>query len=331
MINSGKFIISLDFELLWGVRDKRDVASYGDHILGVYAVLPRMLELFRKYDIKVTFASVGMLFADGAETLDQYLPPTLPCYSDKIFSPYGQYLEQLKLDEALAPYHFPGSLIELIQAYPEHEISSHTFSHYYTLEEGQTLEQFEADLNAAIRIAKDQGIELESLVFPRNQYSFEHLALASKLGFRSFRGNEKAWFYQVGPDAENSLLKRAFKLLDSYLNISGHNTTKLSQIGSSLPYNIPSSRFLRPYSARLKPFEGLRLKRIKKSMQYAAQQGEVFHLWWHPHNFGVNQDANLNFLEDILKHCVSLNKRYGFESLTMSDLSNHLDKKSNFE
>lgn len=326
-MESGKFIISLDFELLWGVRDKRDIVTYGDHILGVYEVLPRMLELFRKYDSKVTFASVGMLFADGIEELDQFLPPTLPYYSNKIFSPYGQYLDQLKLDEALFPYHFAKSLIELIQSNPEHEIGSHTFSHYYTLEEGQTLGQFEADLNAAIRVSKEQGIKLESLVFPRNQYSFEHLALASKLGFRSFRGNEKAWFYEVGSDAENSLLKRVIKLLDSYINISGHNTTKLSKIENSVPYNIPSSRFLRPYSTRLKLLEGLRLRRIKKCMQNAAQQGEVFHLWWHPHNFGINQDANLNFLEELLKHYKSLNSQYGFESLTMTALANQLDGK----
>ena len=122
-------------------------------------------------------------------------------------------------------------------------------------------------------------------------------------------------------------MKRAFRLLDSYLNISGHNTTKLSDIKSTKPYNIPSSRFLRPYSPFLKSLEGLRLKRIKKSMEYAAQEGEVFHLWWHPHNFGMHQDANLNFLEELLKHYCSLNSQYGFESLTMTALANQLDGK----
>ena len=327
-MNSGKFIISLDFELLWGVRDKRDIARYGDHINGGYKMLPRLLELSQKYEIKLTFASVGMLFADGIEVFDKYLPALKPSYDNEVFSPYGLYMERLKADEALDPYHFGRSLIELIQSHPAHEIGSHTFSHYYTLEEGQTFEQFEADLNAAIRIAKDQDIELESLVFPRNQYAKEHLALAAKFGFRSFRGNEKAWFYQAGAYAENSLLKRAFRLVDSYLNISGHNTTKLSDIKSTKPYNIPSSRFLRSYSPSLKPLEGIRLKRIKKSMEYAAQQGEVFHLWWHPHNFGMHQDANLNFLEALLKHYKSLSSQYGFESLTMTALANQLDGKA---
>src|SRR5450631_2733915 len=31
----GAFVISLDFELMWGVRDKRTIADYGRNILGV--------------------------------------------------------------------------------------------------------------------------------------------------------------------------------------------------------------------------------------------------------------------------------------------------------
>lgn len=31
---SGQFVISLDFELLWGVRDHSDKHAYGQNILG---------------------------------------------------------------------------------------------------------------------------------------------------------------------------------------------------------------------------------------------------------------------------------------------------------
>lgn len=34
----GAFVISLDFELMWGVRDKRTIADYGRNILGVRRV-----------------------------------------------------------------------------------------------------------------------------------------------------------------------------------------------------------------------------------------------------------------------------------------------------
>ena len=73
-MNNGKFIISLDFELMWGVRDKKDIKSYGKNIAGVQLVIPRILELFNKYDTKATFSSVGLLFFDTKKELIQNIP-----------------------------------------------------------------------------------------------------------------------------------------------------------------------------------------------------------------------------------------------------------------
>ncbi len=62
----------------------------------------------------------------------------------------------------------------------------------------------------------------------------------------------------------------------------------------------------------------------KKFEDYAAKNNLVYHLWWHPHNFGVNQAENFNFLEKILEHYLYLNKYYNFKSYTMSQLANAL-------
>ena len=67
--------------------------------------------------------------------------------------------------------------------------------------------------------------------------------------------------------------------------------------------------------------EPLRLRRIKKSMTYAAKRGEIFHLWWHPHNFGVNQEQNFENLTEILKHFKALEKEYGMQSASMRDIT----------
>ena len=74
--------------------------------------------------------------------------------------------------------------------------------------------------------------------------------------------------------------------------------------------NVCASRMLRPYSPKLSFLEGLRLKRIKKEMTYAAKKGEMYHLWWHPHNFGANMEENLRFLESILQTYKSCNEKY---------------------
>jgi len=75
----------------------------------------------------------------------------------------------------------------------------------------------------------------------------------------------------------------------------------------------------------LERLEWLRLKRIKNSMTYAAKNNLTYHLWWHPHNFGIHQAENIFFLEKILVHYLLLNKEYGFESITMASLAKKLD------
>ena len=59
---TGQFIISLDFELLWGVRDHADRDSYGQNVTGARAAVPRMLDLFERHGIAATWATVGFLF-----------------------------------------------------------------------------------------------------------------------------------------------------------------------------------------------------------------------------------------------------------------------------
>ena len=110
-------------------------------------------------------------------------------------------------------------------------------------------------------------------------------------------------------------------MLDTYLNISGHNCYADDYLQSSFPVDIPSSRFLRPFSGKLRMLESLRLRRIKSGMTYAAKHNQTYHLWWHPHNFGVNQQENFAFLEQILAHYSELNVAYGFRSYTMSALA----------
>ena len=54
-------------------------------------------------------------------------------------------------------------------------------------------------------------------------------------------------------------------------------------------------------------------------MTYAAQSEQTFHLWWHPHNFGRDLEANMSFLKRLLEHYRSLNEHYGMQSRTMAE------------
>ena len=59
-------------------------------------------------------------------------------------------------------------------------------------------------------------------------------------------------------------------------------------------------------------------------MSYAAKMGLIYHLWWHPHNFGANQDKNFAFLEKILNHYDDLHLKYNFESHTMTSTAKNI-------
>jgi hypothetical protein len=61
-------------------------------------------------------------------------------------------------------------------------------------------------------------------------------------------------------------------------------------------------------------------------MTYAARNNLLYHLWWHPHNFGKDQEQNFAFLRDILSHYQKLNQDYGFTSITMGGLAEQIDR-----
>lgn len=321
--DTGKFVISLDFELFWGVRDKRTIESYGENILGVQKVIPALLEAFDRYEVKGTFSTVGFLFARNKEELIRHLPERQPFYTDQKLSPYPA-IPDVGRDETTDPYHFGFSLLKRIQENGNQEIGTHTFCHYYCLEPGQGPEDFRADLEAAQNIAAGWGLKMRSLVFPRNQFNSEYLDVCQAAGLDSYRGNPDSWLYAGRNKNDESLFRRALRIMDAYINISGYHTHDRAHAGTGPLFNIAASRFLRPWNRKLRWLEPLRLRRIKRAMRYAAKNRQLFHLWWHPHNFGVNLEENMRFLEDILKYYRELHQQYGFSSVTMSGLADEL-------
>jgi len=134
----GALVISLDFELDWGVRDTLSLnGGYRENLLGAREVVPKLLALFDRYEIAATWATVGFLFASSREGLLAASPAVKPQYHDVRLDPYRAEIGD---DEQSDPLHYAASLVELIAAQPRQELATHTFSHYYCLEPGQTKE-----------------------------------------------------------------------------------------------------------------------------------------------------------------------------------------------
>lgn len=321
----GYFVVSLDFELFWGMSDVTTIERYGDNVRGVRTALPRMLELFTEYGIHATWATVGMLMCRNKDELLSLLPPhdERPQYHDMRMSSY-HHIEHdgIGYTEIDDPYHYGPSLVARILKTPNQELANHTFSHFYACDgESNPSHILERDLDAHARIAETYGITTTSIVFPRNQVSDEALDVCAKKGMTAYRGNEKHFIYRTRKTGENSGIIRGLRLLDHYINLSGTHTYPLPRADARGITNIPASRFFRPYMPILKFLEPLRLRRIKRAMTHAAQRGEVFHLWWHPHNFGVHQEENFKNLTAILEHFKILHDTYGMESTSIRELT----------
>lgn len=319
----GCFVISLDFELLWGAINTWFPDGYGQsHVKNVREVIRRLVTLFEKYEVKATFATVGFVMLEDKKELMNYIPKWKPSYRDKSLIPYGQFIDEMKKENEYL--YFAPELVNMLQKYDNIEIGTHTFGHYYCWEDGQTLEQFEADIIMACKVAEKKGLQLESIVFPRNQVSEEYLKVCAKYGIKTYRGNPKKYFSET----KNKLLAiyyRVARLLDSYINWGGSTSVPYSTIEKSkLPMNVPASRMLRPYVHALRFFEPLRLRRIKNEIIYAAKHHEVYHLWWHPHNFGADMEQNFSFLENVLECYQKCHEEFGMRAMTMRDLYHKL-------
>lgn len=313
----GTLVVSLDFELHWGIRDKKSVADYRAWLDGVRSAIPRLLRLFEAYDVHATWATVGFLFFETRDELLQALPARKPEYPDPGLSPYSSLEDDLGPDEDRDPYHFAPSLLRRIAATPGQEIGTHTFSHYYTRDATSDPDVFREDLCAARRAAARLGVDLRSIVFPRNQYTKTHLAVCAEEGLSAYRGNPRSWLHTQKTHPEVG--RRLARLADAYLPLTGSASAQ-PELDQGL-VDVRASRFFRPYDPRFPRAERLKQQRIVGELRNAAERGEVYHLWWHPHNFGAHPDRNLAQLEQILDAFSDLRERGNMRSLNMDEIA----------
>lgn len=307
------FCISLDFEKFWGVHDLPNAENRMHEFSHVDEVVDRILDLFEKYEIRATWATVGLLNHDSVNDLKKEL--------EKIDYPYDKQLLNPKCKKDLVVSENAKSLlgkdqIRKINNTKGQEIGSHTFSHFYCLEKGIGADHFEYDLKTFLENI-DQSIT--SIVFPRNQVNQSCLKVCLENGIRVYRGAQESWFWRTSPYKDESNFKKIYRTLEAYLPIHPNSITPIQSLESASGLlNIPGNRFLRPISNNAVR-ERLKLRRVKHGMKKAAKSNAVYHLWWHPHNFAHNLNASIEQLEGLLIYFSELQSEFGMQSLNMGD------------
>jgi peptidoglycan/xylan/chitin deacetylase (PgdA/CDA1 family) len=314
MKSNGYFLISLDFELQWGRFDKvilDDVRK--KELENTLQLIPKMLDLFEENEIAATWAVVGMMLNKNREQWIANIPQSIPNYTTKKLSPY-QYFKNIDFDENLNQYFFSPELIQSILKTKKQEFASHTYSHFYSLENGQTIDHFKADLEKVREISSD----VKSLVLPRNQFNKNYYSVCKNFNFLTIRTNPSNWYWNAG---ENNILKRIFRLIDTFNLFSNDKCVDLEFFvnQNQHPYFLPSSRFFRSWIPQNRIINYFKLLRIKKEMTYAAMHKKYYHIWWHPENFGNHPKECLQELKAIVLHYLKLQRKYGFKSVTMNE------------
>lgn len=281
-----QIVISLDFELRWGVQDKLgdDLDAYRANLEGVRDVVPATLELFQDRGVNATWACVGAL---ACESWDEYetRAPAWPRYRDAKLA----WNASIRTKDPRGTLYFAPELVAAIQHTPGQDLGSHTFSHVYMAEPGFMRRDALADTDAVLRIFRDRlGLQPKSFVFPRNQISFEDVL--ENAGFAVWRTNPTPFFWSATTAATQSALVRSLRLADSLVPL-GSRATLRELRGSRASHFV---RFTLP--------DVLWRAHVRRLVSEARRlrDNEALHLWWHPHNLGVPTKQRLQRLADLI-------------------------------
>lgn len=294
-MKNGCFVISLDFELFWGILDSVNYKENLDRILLTRDIVTDLITFFEKNKINVTWSTVGLLMLKSEYEFNNLKSQIVsPIYDNQKYNNYISFNELSKQGLVCEEVFFANSLINQLKTTKYQYIGTHTFSHYYCLEPGQTETDFENDIKLAKYIAKKNEVEIKSIVFPRNQFLRNYLNVLYDQEINIFRGNPDHYIYEARN--KSNYFIRALRLIDTYINIVGQITHNHTKIEDGL-FNVKASRFLRPLNNTPKILKKLQLRRIKKEMTTAAKKINIIIYGGIPITSRAHLKKILNFLK----------------------------------
>lgn len=269
----GAFCISIDLELLWGVWDHVTGSDARACAAGEREITRRLLALFRRYELPVTWAFVARLLDDS----------------------HG--FDGLRGDRSC--WYAP-DLIEAIRDDPvEHEIATHSYGHIYFGE--SSADAVRDDLMRAKSVHESHGLPFRSLVFPRNQVA--HLDVVAEVGIEVFRSVDAGVLEFVSRRLPQ--LRPVVNLADKALPVAPPLVRPVRREHGLL--ELPSSLLLigRNGLRRIVSPAALRAK-LRAGLISAAETGQLFHLWFHPSNFYAGLESQLEVLDAALSEAAKL-------------------------
>ncbi len=279
---AGKLTVSIDLELAWGFWDILTPEILRQSEAAERPICDKLIELFDRYNIPATWAVV-------AAVLDRASAAGRPGNERSWYAP---------------------EIVDRIRAAKTpHEIGSHGGHHVYY--DRMTAAEADADIAFVKQVHRENGLALDSFVFPRN--AIGHLDLLARAGLRTFRGPDTGWV-RLAPKL-GSQAGKIVTFADKVLPIPPtparpRRYGSLVDIPGSmlLPGRDGARRFILPAVSRAKLAMGL---------VWARRSGETFHFWFHPCNFYYRAEEQFATLDWFLARAAAEAARGRIEICTM--------------
>ncbi len=321
--DSAIFIVSIDTELAWGSFDKGGLRNFRGNYVREREIVGRLLNLLEHYGVSATWAVVGHLFLDGCskEGPNNHNHVLQPEYS---WYPQGWLSHDPFSTAESAPFFYAPDIVNSILKSPQtNEIASHTFTHAILGDPECTSEVANSQLAECCSVAERKGLELLSLVFPRN--SVGHLDALCEQGFISFRGVERNWYHGLGLSRR---LNRVCHFIDRFLAICPPVYDEVDcyscESRGRWLVDLPASMFYVPFGGFWSMVSiSRRVRQARKGLAEAVRKKAVFHLWFHPVNL-TTSPLLLEGLEEIFFHVNDQMKQGNLASMTMGQAASHV-------
>lgn len=288
----GAVVISLDAELGWGFHHREALPV--ERVRQGRTAWRRLCELFDRYELPATWAVVGHLLLEE-------------CNEDHETHPAGP-----RLCEGPREAWFADGLVDrVLGAEVDHEVGCHGFTHVHFQHESMTRSEAARELRRAREAVARLAGDPTSFVFPVNEVG--HLDLLAEHGFDCYRGRQPT---RPGPGR---------KLADSVLGRGAPPLVEPAVDPRGL-VNVPASQYLFGFegvarSAVEPVFGDPVVGRARRGLDRLADggNGDVLHLWLHPHN--LTRERDFERMRAVLSYAAELRDRGEIHVETMRDVA----------
>lgn len=184
-------LISADFELAWAwqwAKVENPLSFALQKATLCRHNFPKILLLCDRFNIPVTWATVGHLFLKSCNGHPKH--PVLEHFENDFwkFNRKDWFENDPKTDSNQDPLWYAPDLIEnLLNSKVKHEIGCHTFSHIDCRDEVCSSEVFNAEINECKKEASKYKLKLKSFVHPA--HTIGNLDNLARQGFTNYRTN----------------------------------------------------------------------------------------------------------------------------------------------